>query len=69
MKTIKKIFCLLLSGVLLTTAGCGRQKGAKTQTPSLQRDAIDYAQGFLPAAASEELTKIDENGRFILYAD
>ena len=66
MRTRKKMLCLLLSGILLATAGCGQQKG---QAPSLQREAIDYTQGFLPAADSEGLTKIDENGRFILYAD
>lgn len=65
MKKTKRIICLLLAGVLLATAGCGGQNN----TPALERKEIDYLQGFQPAAEEAALTKIDENGRFILYAD
>ncbi len=69
MKKIKKIFCLLLSGILLTTAGCGQQKGTSVPDAFDEEEAIDYTEGFLPAASAEGLVKIDENARFILYAD
>lgn len=64
MKKIKGIFCLLLSGILCMT-GCGKV----VQTPSAEREAIDYTQGFLPAETEDKLTKIDENDRFVLYAN
>ena len=69
MKKIKKIFCLLLSGILLTTSGCRQQKGTSVPDAFDEEEAIDYTEGFLPAASAEGLVKIDENARFILYAD
>lgn len=69
MKKIKKIFCLLLSGILLTTAGCGQQNRTSVPDAFDEEEAIDYTEGFLPAASAEGLVKIDENARFILYAD
>lgn len=65
MKGIKRI-CLLLAGsCILAMTGCG----SAAQPPAPEREAIDYTQGFLSAEETDTLTRIDENDRFILYAN
>lgn len=63
MKKLRLLICLLLLGAGLS--GCGRQ--ASEQPP---RETVwDLSEGFLPASESDTLTRIHENGRFVLYAN
>lgn len=63
MKKLSVLAGLLFLGAALT--GCGRQA---SRIP--QREIIrDFSQGFVAASETDELTRIQENDRFVLYAN
>ncbi|MBP5295208.1 MAG: hypothetical protein J6Y95_05755, partial [Lachnospiraceae bacterium] len=65
-KFLRKALVLLLSAVMiLSLASC-----AKTPAVHPEREErMDLSDGFFLAGGKDELTKISENGRFILYAN
>lgn len=63
MKKLSVLMGLLLLGAGL--AGCGRQASRIPQRETVR----DFSQGFVPAADTDELTRIQENDRFVLYAN
>ena len=66
MRIIKRIAALLLAAVLtLSLTACGQKKNVQ---PERTKD-YDFSYGLQPAGGKNELTKISENDRFILYAN
>lgn len=62
----KNLFCLLfLTFCLWGLSGCGQQK----QPQPAREETRDLSQGFQPAESKDELSRIFENDRFILYAN
>ena len=66
MGQIRKGAAALLALLLVcqVLAGC-----AAIEPPERKEEAIDLSGGFQPAAEEDELVKIDENSRFVLYAN
>ena len=66
MKMFKRIFSLLLAiSCVLSLSSCGRKKNVQ---PERSTD-YDFSYGLQPAGGKNELTKISENDRFVLYAN
>ena len=66
MRIIKRIVSLLLCAVLvLSLTACGQKK---TVQPERTED-YDFSYGLQPAGGKNELTRISENDRFVLYAN
>ena len=66
MKIGKKIISLLLvAALILSLSACG-QRG---NVPPERTVDYDFSYGLKPADGKNELTKISENDRFILYAN
>lgn len=66
MKIGKKIISLLLvAALVLSLSACGQKKNV----PPERTADYDFSYGLKPADGKNELTKISENDRFILYAN
>lgn len=63
MKKLSVLMGLLLLGAGLTA--CGRQASRIPQRETVR----DFTQGFVPASETDALTRIQENDRFVLYAN